>query len=185
MFPTEPTQATRPAFLIAGVTTLALAFIACTGASPSSSVGSTGVEPSVSAALASRAPVASPTPVASSAALASSAPVVSPTPVASHSASTRCANTPDASPSATVAWTQELQGTATIKAGQAVKFVTSADADSPTVTEGTLGTAVADPCIDASFGVAVPLMVTFYKPGDYKLFCRRLNSMHTVIHVTK
>jgi plastocyanin len=94
----------------------------------------------------------------------------------------RCALTPDAKPIVIVPWGLFFQGTATIKAGQAVQFH-NIDNEGATVTEGTNGKPVADPCIDKRVEGKYSLVVTFYKPGDYHIFCRAITSMHTVIHV--
>ena len=110
---------------------------------------------------------------------------VSPTPTAvpaSQSAVVRCAETPEASPSATVMWNETVVGSPTIEAGQAVAFVTG---DAPaTVTEGKNAFLAVNPCVDKTLSDAKPsVVVTFYLPGDYHLFCRLLNSMNTIVHV--
>ena len=73
----------------------------------------------------------------------------------------------------------------TIKAGQAVEFVTTGF--SPTVTEWTNGKPADNPCIDKTIGSAATTMkvvVTFYLPGDYNITCRKIPLvMHTVVHV--
>ena len=89
-------------------------------------------------------------------------------------------------PSATVQWNiPVVGGEPTIKAGQAVAFVTTGS--SPTVTEGTNGQPAANACIDKTIGSAVGQMsvvVTFYQPGDYSITCRKIpQDMHTVVHV--
>ena len=68
---------------------------------------------------------------------------------ASKAATADCAATPHASPVATVQWNPQVKGSPTIKAGQAVTFVTQ-NYGGPTVTEGKNGTAVAHPCTDAT-----------------------------------
>jgi plastocyanin len=73
----------------------------------------------------------------------------------------------------------------TIKAGQAVAFVTTGF--SPTVTEWTNGKPAESPCIDKTIGsdaTAMKVVVTFYQPGDYNITCRKTpEDMHTVVHV--
>jgi plastocyanin len=73
----------------------------------------------------------------------------------------------------------------TIKAGQAVAFVTTGF--SPTVTEWTNGQPAASPCIDKTIGSDVgpmKVVVTFYQPGDYNITCRKTpEDMHMVVHV--
>ena len=107
----------------------------------------------------------------------------SPTPSASQPAALRCAETPNASASATVQWNLPVVGSPTIQAGQAVAFI--ADAGTRTVTEWTTnGVAAADPCIDKEL-LATPetVVVTFYQPGDYLIGCRKVAAMNTVVHV--
>ena len=111
---------------------------------------------------------------------------LAPTPSASQPAALRCAETPDAVPSATVQWNVPVVGgEPTIKAGQAVAFVTTGP--SPTVTEGTNGKPAKNACIDKTIGskaTAMELVVTFYQPGDYNITCRNNPAhMHTVVHV--
>ncbi|HJW23081.1 MAG TPA: kelch repeat-containing protein, partial [Candidatus Limnocylindrales bacterium] len=103
-------------------------------------------------------------------------------------AALRCAETPNAAPSATVQWTRGVPMGAepTIKAGQAVAFVTTGA--SPTVTEWTNGTPAASPCIDKAIGSdtsnGMSVVVTFYQPGDYNISCRVIPlEMHTIVHV--
>jgi plastocyanin len=95
-----------------------------------------------------------------------------------------CAITPEATAAATVKWNAEVQGRdPTIKAGEAVAFVTSGN-ERPTVTEGMKGTAVANPCIDKVLSANSPVVVTFSKPGVYNLFCRKEPTlMFTAVHV--
>lgn len=114
----------------------------------------------------------------------SSAPSPSQAPVASQVAVLRCASTPDATPSVTIEWNDPVKvGEVTIKAGQAVAFVTTYSLG-PTVTEGTNGIKAADWCIDKTLSANVPGMVTFYQPGDYHIFCRKApTTMLTVVHV--
>lgn len=122
---------------------------------------------------------------------ATPAPTVTsvPTPTsaaASQEAVLRCAETPDVAPSATISWNiPVVGGEPTIKAGQAVAFVTSGP--SPTVTEGTNGKPTANACIDKTIGSAAASMsvvVTFYEPGDYNITCRKIpEDMHTEVHV--
>jgi plastocyanin len=103
-------------------------------------------------------------------------------------AALRCAETPNAAPSATVQWTRGVPMGAepTIKAGQAVAFVTTGA--SPTVTEWINGTPAASPCIDKAIGSdttnGMSVVVTFYQPGDYNITCRVIPlEMHTIVHV--
>jgi plastocyanin len=75
---------------------------------------------------------------------------------------------------------------ATIKAGQAVVFVTTGYF--PSVTEyGMNGQPAASPCIDKRIGQdagPMKVVVTFYRPGDYNITCRKMpEAMHTVVHV--
>jgi len=169
---------------VASLATLTLVLAACTGASapasPYAIASSAGAEPPASQAPASQTPIASPTPTA---APASPTPTAAP---ASPVAAARCAETPDAAPSATVQWNiPVVGGEPTIKAGQAVEFVTTGL--SPTVTEGTNGKPAASACIDKTIGSAAATMsvvVTFYQPGDYSITCRKVpETMHTVVHV--
>lgn len=170
---TQRIRASRPRLAVACLASLALA--ACTSAGPPASVSSSiGPGPSASQVSTSQAP-------ASQAASASVAPP-SQAPSASYAGTARCALTPDALPSASVYWNFHGQGTATIQAGQAVVFTTT-DEQGTTVTEGTNGIAAADACIDAPLASGSGLVVTFYQPGDYNLFCRIASTMHTVIHV--
>jgi plastocyanin len=148
------------------------------------------------AAIGSPTPTATSTPGPTVTLAATPAPTptpfatLAPTPAsqapASQVAAVRCAETPNAAPSATVQWTEPVVGAApTIKAGQAVAFVTTGF--SPTVTEWTNGQPAASPCIDKTIGSAVGSMkvvVTFYQPGDYNITCRKTpEDMHTVVHV--
>jgi plastocyanin len=105
-------------------------------------------------------------------------------PLASQVAVLRCASTPDATPSVTIEWNDPVKvGEVTIKAGQAVAFLTTYSLG-PTVTEGTNGIKAADWCIDKTLSANVPGVVTFYQPGDYHIFCRKApTTMLTVVHV--
>jgi len=51
------------------------------------------------------------------------------------------------------------------------------------VTEGAHGKAAEDACIDGQLAAGHRLVVTFYQPGDYSIFCRILWTMHIVVHV--
>ena len=115
---------------------------------------------------------------------ASSSPSQSHAPPASQVAVLRCASTPDAAPSATVQWNAQVEeGDPTIKAGQAVAFITQSYLG-PTVTEGVNGVKAADFCIDKTLSYNVPGVVTFYQPGDYHIFCRKApTTMLTIVHV--
>jgi len=100
----------------------------------------------------------------------------------------RCADTPNAAPSATLQWTRGMPMGAepTIKVGQAVAFVTTGAA--PTVTEWITGQPAANPCIDKVIGSdtsnGMRVVVTFYQPGDYNVICRVIPlEMHTIVHV--
>ena len=109
--------------------------------------------------------------------------IASQTPAATNAATVRCAVTPNASASATVKWNQKVEGSPTIKVGQAVAFITQGTVG-PTVTEGTNGTPAVNGCVDQMLFARVPLVLTFYQPGDYNLFCRKAPySMFTVVHV--
>jgi plastocyanin len=114
----------------------------------------------------------------------SSSPSPSQAPPASQVAVLRCASTPDATPSVTIEWNDPVTvGDVTIKAGQAVSFVTSIIMG-PTVTEGSNGHKAADWCIDKTLSPNVPAVVTFYIPGDYHIFCRKApTTMLTLVHV--
>jgi plastocyanin len=103
---------------------------------------------------------------------------------ASQAANARCAVTPGATPVATVKWNVKVEGgSPTIKAGEAVAFATQ-EAGRPTVTEGTKGTPVAQPCVDKVLDPNSSIVVTFYQPGVYNLFCRNLpETMYTVVNV--
>jgi plastocyanin len=105
--------------------------------------------------------------------------------VASPVGNARCAVTPEAVAAATIQWNMQVYGgNPTIKAGEAVAFITSLS-HKPTVTEGTPAhTAVPQPCVDKELLAGRPLVVTFYKPGVYHLFCRKLPpAMNTVVTV--
>jgi plastocyanin len=138
-----------------------------------------------------RAPTPTPaaTPTATAAATPAPTATTAPTPAsapATQAAVVRCAETPDAPPSATVQWNiPVVGGEPTIKVGQAVAFVTTGP--SPTVTEGTNGQPAANACIDKTIGsdaAAMSVVVTFYQPGDYSITCRKIpEEMHTIVHV--
>jgi plastocyanin len=137
--------------------------------------------------VATAGPTATPTATmtATQAPSVTSAPTPTSAP-ASQAAIVRCAETPGVAPSATVEWNiPVVGGEPTIKAGQAVAFVTGFS--SPTVTEGTDGTPAANACIDKTIGsdaAAMSVVVTFYQPGDYSITCRKVpEEMHTVVHV--
>ena len=142
------------------------------------------------------ASTATPAPTPTSGPTATPAPILTPAPTptlpppsqapSGKAAAVRCAETPDAAPAATVEWNiPVVGGEPTIKAGQAVEFVTTGL--SPTVTEGTAGKPAANACIDRTIGsdaAAMSVVVTFYQPGDYRITCRKIpEEMHTVIHV--
>jgi plastocyanin len=138
----------------------------------------------------SRPAATAPTPTATAAATPAPTETPAPTPTAapaSQAAVVRCAETPDAKPSATVQWSRGVAMGAepTIKAGQAVAFVTIGSA--PTVTEWTNGQPAESPCIDKVIGSDVDPMsvvVSFYQPGDYNIACRVIPlEMHTIVHV--
>jgi plastocyanin len=142
-------------------------------------------------------PPATATPTPGPTATPAATPAPTPTPFAtlaptsapaSQVAALRCAETPNAAPSATVQWTRGVPMGAepTIKAGQAVAFVTTGA--SPTVTEWINGTPAASPCIDKAIGSdttnGMSVVVTFYQPGDYNITCRVIPlEMHTIVHV--
>ena len=126
------------------------------------------------------------TPATTTTPFATLAPTPASQAPASQVAAARCAETPAAKPSVTVQWTEPVVGPEpTIKAGQAVEFVTTGF--SPTVTEWTNGQPAASPCIDKTIGsdaTAMKVVVTFYQPGDYNITCRKTpEDMHTVVHV--
>jgi len=164
--------------LLAGLAVLILAAGCAGSASPTPAPASTPGPAAI--ATPTVAPTATPSPTVTSAPTRTSAP-------ASQAAAVRCAETPGVTPSATVQWTSLVEGAEpTIKAGQAVKFVTTGF--SPTVTEwGTNGHPADNPCIDKTIGSDVgpmSVVVTFYQPGDYNITCRKTPlSMHTVVHV--
>lgn len=161
--------------LLAGLAIVMLA-AGCAGngsptLTPSSTPGPTAAATATTTATPAPAVTAAPTPTS---ALVSEAAIV------------RCAETPDAAPSATVHWNiPVVGGEPTIKAGQAVAFITTGP--SPTVTEGTNGRPAANACIDKTIGsdaAAMSVVVTFYQPGDYSITCRKIpEEMHTVVHV--
>jgi plastocyanin len=97
----------------------------------------------------------------------------------------RCAKTPTAVPVATLDWNKPVTGSLpTIHAGDAVAFLTN-EPMAPTVTEGENGVAASHACVDQTLTKDVPLVVTFYEPGDYHIFCRKdPTTMKTVVHVT-
>ena len=162
------------------ITVVALAGAACSGASTATPAPTSS-------------PVTTPGPTATPAgtAAATHAPTATPAPTptadpASPVAAARCAETPDAAPSATVQWNVPVVGgEPTIKAGQAVAFTTTGS--SPTVTEGTNGKPAANACIDKTIGsdaTAMSVVVTFNQPGDYSITCRKApEEMHAVVHV--
>ena len=155
MWPDRPTRGRRRAHVLClAAVVLALA-AACGGSSASPTAAG-----------------ASPTPAA---------PSVEPSPATNG----HCAITPDATAAATVKWNIEVEGgNPTIKAGEAVAFVTRGN-ERPTVTEGTKGVAVADPCIDKVLSSNSPVLVTFAKPGVYNIFCRKEpTTMFTTVTVT-
>ena len=168
--------------LLAGLTVLVLSAGCAVSASPTpapaSTPGPTAVVVITPAITPTPAPT--PTPPPPSQAPASQAP-------ASQVAAVRCAETPNVAPSATVQWNiPVVGGEPTIKAGQAVAFVTIGF--SPTVTEwGTNGQPAESPCIDKTIGsdaTTMKVVVTFYQPGDYNITCRKTpKDMHTVVHV--
>ena len=116
----------------------------------------------------------------------SAGPTPSPSqaPPASQVAVLRCALTPDATPSVTIEWDDPVKvADVTIKAGQAVAFITQYSAG-PTVTEGVNGVKASDYCVDKTLSYNVPGVVTFYVPGDFHIFCRKApTTMLTVVHV--
>ena len=162
----RPSRAARRAYL-PYLAAVVLSLAACGGSSGSPTSGVTsGTVPEPSSSQ------TSPTPAPASAAPASQA------------ADLHCAITHGVTAAATIRWNMEVQGrNPTIKAGEAVAFVTDASVG-PTVTEGTKGTPVAQPCIDKVLAANTPVLVTFYKPGVYNLFCRkRPTTMFTAVYV--
>ncbi|HTI29037.1 MAG TPA: hypothetical protein VL687_01565 [Methylomirabilota bacterium] len=84
---------------------------------------------------------------------------------------------------ATVKWNKPVEGSPTIKAGEAVAFITTLPMR-PTVTEGVNGVAVRHACIDQTLIEGKAVIVTFYEPGEYHLFCRKdPTTMLTVVLV--
>ena len=81
-------------------------------------------------------------------------------------------------------WNKPVVGTfPIINAGDAVAFTTT-EVMGPTVTEGVNGIAAAHACVDKTLPRDRPLVVTFYVPGDYHIFCRKdPTTMQTVVHV--
>lgn len=119
--------------------------------------------------------------VAAPSAQTSSAPAPSSAPPATNG---HCAITSGATAAATVKWNPAVQGrNPTIKAGQAVAFVT-AGMERPTVTEGLKGKAVGNPCIDEVLSMNTPVLVTFAKRGVYHFYCRKdPTTMFTAVNV--
>jgi plastocyanin len=147
------TLGTRPRFVVACLSILALALVACTGAGPSASVEtSTGAE--LSMAPASQATTAR----------CALTPDASKSVTVSWSFFVLESYTIEAGEAVAFATPRE-------------------STDQFTVTEGTNGTAAADACIDEPLTGGHSLKVTFYQPGDYDIFCRIAIGMHTVIHV--
>lgn len=61
-------------------------------------------------------------------------------------------------------------------------FIT--DEPGVTVTEGSNGKAAVNACIDEELLLNTPLLVTFYQPGDYRIFCRLDRTlMHIIVRV--
>jgi hypothetical protein len=162
------------------ITVVALVGAGCGGASTASPT------PPVAAA-ATPGPTAIPAATAAMTPAPTATPAPTPTAASASQASvTRCAETSNVEPTATVHWNIPVTGgDPTIKAGQAVEFVTTGL--SPTVTEGTDGMPAADACIDKTIGsnaAAMSIVVAFYQPGDYSITCRKVpGGMHTVVHV--
>jgi len=170
------------------ITAVALVAAGCSGASTANPTltSSPVLAPRPATTPAATAP-ATPAPTAAATLAPTATPAPTPTAApASQAAVVRCAETPGVAPSATVHWNIPVTGgEPTIKAGQAVTFVTTGL--SPTVTEGTDGKPAANACVDATIGSAAAAMgvvVTFYEPGDYSITCRKVpGDMHTIVHV--
>jgi len=161
------TRSVQPRAVLAALTAALLLLLAACNSSGSPSEEPVSRAPS-SAAAASEPPASQP-------AASEAAP--------SEAASGRCALTPDASPSATVTISGNNFGDEiTVTAGQAVAF-TNADALGHTVTEGTLGQAAADGCLDSPVGPGGTIVVTFNEAGDFPITCKIHATMQTVIHV--
>ena len=145
---------------------LTLAVTGC-AASPSSSPGA-GAMASMSMGVASTAPSISNAP--------------------SPSGPVACAVTPDATPSATIAITTDNVGIfqfgdpVTIKAGEAVKF-SNPNGSPHTITQGTLGKADADACVNVPIASNEDVIVTFYLPGEYPITCMPHPIMQTSVTV--
>ena len=173
------TRAARRSFDLSFLTIMVFALAGCGGGtSPSSPAPATT---SNAVTVPSASPTAGPTLTASPAPASAAPPSAAP---ASQAADAHCAITPGATAAATVQWNMQVEGrNPTIKAGEAVAFVTQGSVG-PTVTEGTNGTPVAHPCVDVVLAANRPVVLTFFKPGVYNLFCRRRpDTMYTVVNV--
>jgi plastocyanin len=115
---------------------------------------------------------------------ASTEPSTAPSP----SGPLRCAVTPDATPSATIAITTDKLGIfqfgepVTIKAGEAVLF-SNGNGSPHTITQGTYGKADADACVNEPLASSQNLIVTFYLAGEYPITCRPHPIMQTSVTV--
>jgi plastocyanin len=100
----------------------------------------------------------------------------------------RCAVTPDATASATIEITTDELGfyhfgaPVSIEAGQAVAF-NNGNAAPHTITEGTYGVAVDDPCVNEPLAQNASVTVTFYEVGEYPITCRPHPVMQTAVTV--
>jgi plastocyanin len=175
------------------IVVVALVGAACGGAATASATATPKTAPPVAPAATPSAPPAqtpSAMPITTPAIASTPNPTastlhVSPAP-AGLAAGVRCAETDHATPSATITWDEVMGPEATIRAGQAVVFVTTGYF--PSVTEyGTNGKPAAHPCIDKRIGQdagPMQVVVTFSRPGDYQITCRKMpDVMHTVVHV--
>ena len=95
----------------------------------------------------------------------------------------RCEITSQAVAGATVTILHQAFGDpVTINAGGAVAFDNRTNTYH-TITEGTLGKAAADACVNTRLPKEQRLVLTFHVAGDYPITCRRHPSMHTTVHV--
>ena len=99
----------------------------------------------------------------------------------------RCAVTPTRLRGATIEITGNSFGfnfgaPVTIKAGQAVVF-TNGNGAPHTITEGTLGKAAANACVNVPIANNASVTVTFYQPGTYQITCQPHPIMQTSVLV--
>jgi plastocyanin len=70
----------------------------------------------------------------------------------------------------------------TIQAGQAVAFANGNNGPH-TITEGTLGQAAANACVNVPIAPSETVTVTFYGVGDYPITCKPHPPMQTAVDV--